>query len=273
MSDKNVMEALGLSKVTIVDGKVVEVTEPKVKYCPLFKRVRNIDELNCCTVKENMEYRIKTFGMCTDDRVTRMGNFLSFGVSEMLCLACKVGILDAAVIAADGCGTAVIDDPEIIQGMGGRISAIIETVPSENVISDIGKGRVLDPENATIDQIAGVRKAFDMGYSKVGVSTPFADQAEYFRKTYGDRIMIFGVHTTGISEADARKFFQYADIITSCASKWVREVAKECAVLQAGTKVPVYGATEAGAELMRAKLKELGKEPDTELTDGPYPLL
>ena len=36
------MECLGMSRVVIEDGKVVEVSEPKVKHCPLFKKYRGI---------------------------------------------------------------------------------------------------------------------------------------------------------------------------------------------------------------------------------------
>lgn len=112
-----------------------------------------------------------------------------------------------------------------------------------------------------------------MGYRKVGVTTHSADQAKLMRDKYGSDLVIFAVHTTGISEQEANVFFDCADIITSCASKWVREVAKSRALLQAGTKVPVYAATDKGARLMFAKLKELGREPDTEITGGPRPLL
>ncbi|MBQ8644339.1 MAG: DUF2099 family protein, partial [Candidatus Methanomethylophilaceae archaeon] len=41
---KHVMECLGMSRVTIADGKVVEVTELRVKYCPLFAKHRGIQE-------------------------------------------------------------------------------------------------------------------------------------------------------------------------------------------------------------------------------------
>ena len=60
------MEALGKSKIIIEDGKVADVSEPVVKYCPLFKKHRNIEELNCQSIKENIEFRVKDFGMCTD---------------------------------------------------------------------------------------------------------------------------------------------------------------------------------------------------------------
>jgi putative methanogenesis marker protein 8 len=267
------MEALGKSKIIIEDGKVVDVSEPVVKYCPLFKKHRNIEELNCQSIKENIEFRVKDFGMCTENRETKLDYFLNFGISEVMSLAVKQGSLDSVVMASDGCGTAVLNDAQIIQGMGGRISAIIETEPIESVIADIGAENILDPKTAEIDQIKGVIKAYEMGYSNVGVTTPFAQQAKLFREKYGDKIVIFGVHTTGISEDEANMFFDYADVITACASKYVREVAKTKAVIQAGTKVPIYGATERGKELMLAKLNELGKTPDTILEDGPYPLI
>jgi len=270
---EQIMEGPGMARVVIEDGRVTNVKAPRVRYCPLFKKLRNIDELNCETVKENVEFRIADFGLCTDRRVTRLDYFLNFGISELLSMALKQGRLDAAVIAADGCGTAVFTDPGLIQGMGGRISAIIQTEPAPSVIAAVGANRVLDPATACIDQPAGVAKAFAMGYRRVGVTTPFAEEARQYRQQYGDRIMIFGVHTTGITEVQARLFFANADVITACASKWVREIAQTAATLQAGTKVPIYGASAAGAELMRAKLEELGKEPDHGLTDSPLPLL
>ena len=39
---RHVMEALGKSRVVMEDVKVVSVSEPKVKYCPLFKKYRGI---------------------------------------------------------------------------------------------------------------------------------------------------------------------------------------------------------------------------------------
>ena len=126
---RHVMECLGKSRVVIEDGKVVEVSEPMVKVCPLFKKHRGIDELNKDTIKENIEYRINKFGMCTENRETRMRDFLSFGISEVMSLALKKGLINASVMAADGCGTVVLDDPELVQGLGGRISGIMETEP------------------------------------------------------------------------------------------------------------------------------------------------
>ena len=267
------MECLGMSRVVIEDGKVTEISKPRVKYCPLFKKYRNIDELNSESIRKNIEYRISSFGMCTESRETRMHDFLNFGISEVMSLAVEQKLLSAAVIAADGSGTCVLDDPEIIQGMGGRISGICETEPIRKVIDDIGAERILDPKTATIDQFGGVAKAFAMRYSTVGVTVAKAEDALAIRDAFGTNVIIFAVHTSGLSMKDAEIMFDTCDVITACASKSVRSIAKKRAILQAGTKVPVYAVTETGKKIMMLKLNELGKEPSYEDDDTPKPLI
>ena len=273
---RHVMECLGLSRVTVEDGKVVDVTEPKVRYCPLFAKRRGMEELNRDSIRENIEFRIQSFGMCSEDRVTEMNNFLNFGISETLCSALMNGKIDAAVIAADGCGTVVVTEPRLVQGLGGRISGICETEPIPKVVEAVGMENMLDPETARIDMEAGVDKAFAMGYERVAVTTPFVDSAVRMRGRYGDKLVIIGVHTTGMSEEDAAKAFDTFDIITACASRYLRE---ECLrrpdTLVAGNKVPVYGVTEKGKELVQDKLDEVGKEPwhPGEPTQYPDPLI
>ena len=43
--DKHVIEALGRARITVQDGKVVDVGEPKIEYCPLFHKHRGIEKL------------------------------------------------------------------------------------------------------------------------------------------------------------------------------------------------------------------------------------
>ncbi len=265
-----------MSRVVIEDGKVVDVSEPRVKHCPLFEKYRGIEELNKDTIRENIEYRIRTFGMCTEDRDTEMDNFLSFGVSETLSSALIDGVIDAAVIAADGCGTAVITDPKKVQGMGGRISGICKTEPIKKVVDAIGPENMLDPETARIDMVAGTEKAFGMGFGRISVTTPFVKDAVALRERYGDRVVIIGVHTTGMSREDAEKAFDTFDIITACASKHLREVCRSRPdTLVAGNKVPVYGITEIGKKMIQAKLDELGRKAwdPSEPEEPPEPLI
>ena len=270
---RHVMECLGRTRVVIEDGKVVEVGEPRVKSCPLFRKYRGIEEFNEDTIRENMEFRMEKFGMCTENRDTRMNYFLNFGISEILSLALKNKAIDAAVIAADGCGTVVLDDPELVQGLGGRISGIMETSPIQKVINDVGADRVLDPNTAKIDQFEGVGKAFAMHYNTVAVTIASPKDAQEIRDCFGRNVIVIGVHTTGVDEKEANMLYNFCDMISACASKHIREIGKTRAVLQVGTKIPIYAATERGAELMRAKLEELGMEPSTTLEDGPNPLV
>ena len=273
---RHVMECMGMSRVTIEDGKVTDVTEPRIRRCPLFAKYRGMGEITADVVRQNIEYRIDSFGMCTEDRVTRMGNFLSFGISETMSSALINGEIDAAVMAADGCGTVVLTDPEVVQGLGGRISGICETEPIPAVVEAVGEGNMLDPETARIDMVAGLDKAVSMGYRTVAVTTPSMSDARIMRERHGDRAVIIAVHTTGMSEDDARTAFDVCDIITACASKHLREeVARRPDVLIAGNKVPVYAVTEKGKRMVGAKLAELGREPwdPSQGEEPPEPLI
>jgi hypothetical protein len=117
-----------------------------------------------------------------------------------------------------------------------------------------------------------VAKAFGMRCGKVGVTITKADEADLIRNAFGHNVAIFAVHTTGTTMKDAVRMFDLCDVITACASECLRTVAKERALLQAGTKIPVYAATEFGKEIILAKLKELGKEPATGEDECPVPL-
>lgn len=275
MKDRHVIECMGMSKVIIEDGKVTVIEGPKITFCPLFKKYRNIDEITADAVKSNIEFRIGSFGMCSQNRELRMKDFLSFGISEVLSSALKRNRIDAAVIAADGCGTVVVTDPDIVQGLGGRISGLCETSPIENIIDGVGRNNVLDPATAKINMIEGVRKAKEMGYGRVAVTIVSAKDAVGLRSEFGDSVIIAAVHTSRMCQDDARIIFDTCDIITACASKAVREEAKRREILTVGNKIPIYGVTEKGKELVTVRLEETGREPWTgEGTETPpYPLI
>jgi len=275
MTDRHVMECLGMARVVIEDGKVTVAGGPMIKFCPLFKKYRNIDEITEDVVKSNIEFRIESFGMCTQNREIRMKDFRSFGISEILSSSLKHGKIDAAVIASDGCGTVVLTDPEVVQGLGGRISGLCETSPIENVINGVGRENVLDPATAEIDMIKGVRKAKAMGFEIVAVTVASAKDAAAIRKEFGGSVVIMAVHTSCMSPEDSRVVFDACDVITACASKHLREESKSRDIVIAGNKVPIYGVTEKGKELVMMRLEEVGKKPwdGKEPEDPPYPLI
>lgn len=279
MSDrpnKHVYEALGMSRVTIIDGKVVDVSDPQLKYCPLFNKYRNITTIDKQAVKENFEFRIKDFGMCTENRIVRNGDYISFGVSEILSKAIEDGVIEGAVIAADGCGTAVVKEAAVVQGLCGRISGLVETSPLNVVLDAVGRDYVLDPETTPIDQVKGAELAASKGMKRFAVTVAIADDAETIRKKFGSDVIIVAVHTSMVKRCDAEKFFEYCDFITSCASGHIRDIADSRSdIVIAGNKVPMVGVTEIGKELILNKLVAIGKKPwtGTPERDDPAPML
>ena len=135
--DRHVFETLGKARVVVEDGKVVEVGSPLVKYCRLWDKKRGIRELNERIIKENIEFRIRDFGMCTRDRVLEMDAFVGFGASETFMTALRSVLLDSTVTVCEGAGTVIAANPALVQGIGARLSGVIETTPVEGIIKRI----------------------------------------------------------------------------------------------------------------------------------------
>ena len=114
--DEHIIEAIGKSRIVIRNGKVVEVGEAQIKDCPLAKRFAYpIPDIKKDSVKANIEYRIKAFGMCTAEReVLDNREFVGFGASEILSFALHTGLVDAVVLASDGAGTVVAITPAMV---------------------------------------------------------------------------------------------------------------------------------------------------------------
>lgn len=267
------MEALGKTRVVVENGKVVEVGEPQLDYCPLFFKHRGIERITKDIVRSNIEFRIKDFGMCSPGRKMRMRDFLSFGISELMGMCVSNGILDCAVTVCDGAGTAVIDEPDLVQGIGGRISGLMETSPIDSVIAEIGRERVLEPETARIDQVAGARKAWDMGYRSIGVTVAKGNDAILLRKEFGDNVILFAVHTSGLDESEARTLLDNCDVVTACASKHLWRMAKEEGDMQVGTKVPVFAVTQVGKDICAVRIEQMELKAKSGPEDPPRPLI
>lgn len=262
--DEHIIEGLGRARIVVRDGKVVEVGEPQIGYCPIFDKHRGIKKLDSETIKKNIEFRIQDFGMCTPDRVLKMKDFLSFGVSEIVCTAMVKKLIDAAVIVCEGTGTLVVTDPEMVQGIGGRVSGLVSTTPIPEIIEKVGRQNVVDPATAKIDQEAGVKKAISMGYKDIAVSiidgTGARRMKEIEQQHPGVNIYTFVVHTTGMSEKEAELVYKYADIATGCASKFIREYGVKCNAYKVGDSVPMFGISERGTGLIEERIKFTGKE-------------
>ncbi|MDI3539970.1 MAG: hypothetical protein PWQ52_1093 [Methanolobus sp.] len=256
----HVMEILGKARVVVKDGKVVEVGEPQIGWCPIFEKARGIKAITKEEVRKNMEFRIRDFGLFTDKRKLEMDVFVGFGASEVMMTGLNRGLLDTTVTVCDGAGTVITNNPSLVQGMGARISGLVETEPIEATINGIADrgGIVLDPSGARIDPAGGVRKAAELGYRKIAVTVVFPETAKELRQLeqeMGLDLTIIGAHVTGIDKEFAAELAKYLDIVTTCASKHVREIVKPLA--QVGTAVPLFAITQKGKELLLERAKEV----------------
>jgi len=181
----HIMEMVGKARVVVKDGKVVEVGEPEVEWCPLFAKLRGVQNITPDEVKKNMEIRIRDLGMFTArSRLSDFDTYVAFGASEIMMSGLRNGFLETTVTACDGAGTVIASNPYLVQGIGGRMSGLIETEPIEEIIEGIQKlgGTVLDPSTAAIDPVGGVRKAAELGYKKIAVTTADSKTAKNLRE-------------------------------------------------------------------------------------------
>ena len=242
--------------MVVENGEVVEVGPPRVRYCRLWDKLRGIAELTEEKIKENIEFRIRDFGLCTANRVVEMDAFVGFGASETFMTALRHELLETTVTVCEGAGTVITSNPVLVQGIGARLSGVIETTPIPAIIEQLQArgGEVL--EHARIDQVAGLRKALAQGYERVGVTVATVEDARQCRALSASAVL-FGVHLTGISRTDAEALFELVDLLTACASPHIRELAGEYALLQAGTAIPIFALTPRGKDIILERAKEV----------------
>ncbi len=269
--DKHVIEALGKARIVIKDGEVVSIDEPMIDYCPIFGKYHNIEHITKDDIRKNIEYRIKDFGMCTKDRKLRMDDMLSVGISEILRSNLKLGNIDCVVGACEGTGTLIMDEADLVQGVGGRVSGLVSTTPIPEIIEQVGEENVLNPETAELNQLKGLKMAIDKGYKSIAITIIPCEMIKQIRQypiPDDVNVYIFVAHTTAITEELANMAFECADIVTACASREVINLAQIKKPYYYGTAVPIFAVSENGRKFLDARLKDVGKK----LSINEYPL-
>ena len=281
MNDRHVIEALGKAKVVIENGKITYIGEPVVDYCSIFDNGQHKGDLTKEFIKSNIEKRIEEFGMCTPQRSIDVEDTMSFGTSETLKTNMIKGNIDCVVGACEGVGTLLINDAEIVQGVGGRVSALISTTPIKEVMEKVGKENVLNPETAELNPLKGLEMAIERGYKNIAITiipTEMVKDLRQYPKPDDVNIYIFVAHTTNVSKKEAEMLFDYADVISGCSSINIRETAEERKPYYAGKKVPLYAVTENGKKLLNERLEYIGyelceKKYPQDFTQSPKPLI
>jgi putative methanogenesis marker protein 8 len=255
------------SWVTISAGKVVNVTEPVLKFCPLANSL--YDDFRSSVAREPgglrdvvrgvIESKIKEYGFFTSRR-----NFfirkvsIPYGASEMLMFALNKKVIDAAVTVCDGAGTVITDEGMITQGIGARMHSLVRTSPIPATMSRLqAMGARVVSGDAKIDQLRGVKKAIELGYKRIAVTVRGFDsqilqEIRDLESLSHTKIIVLVVCTTGVSVAQVEQIRRDADIVWSCASAEVRETIGEVAVLQISKHIPVFVLTSTGIDFVAA---------------------
>lgn len=255
------------SFVSVSKGRVIHVSDPTLRFCPLashlykgFKDIAGADkEALKLEIKSAIESKIRDYGFFTPQRKLLHGEtVIAFGASEMLMLALKKKSIDAAVTVCDGAGTVVSDNAEVVQGIGGRMNSLLLTSPIKEIIARLKELNChVVFANALIDQVKGVEKAIESGYKKIAV-TVSGHNSEILKRirrleaSGNVTVTILVVCTTGISNEKIDYIRDYADIVWSCASRDIRKKIGAMALLQISKQIPVFVLTHKGVDFVTA---------------------
>jgi putative methanogenesis marker protein 8 len=251
------------SYVAISNGTVIVVTEPCMKYCPLagvlYKGLNLSSDPSIVKgiIKKAVEAKINEFGFFTGERrLSGSNTAIPFGASEILMYSLRSRVIDAAVVVCEGAGTVIVDKPDVVQGIGARMNGIFYTSPVKGIIEKLKRAgaRILS-EDGTINQIKGVERAAYLGYKNVAVTVnasmdePLGILRE-MEKKLRISLVSMAVCTTGINDNRIMEIVGSADIVWSCASEGIREMAGKKAIVQLSRIIPVFVLTKKGLGLI-----------------------
>ncbi len=268
--------------------KAVRATEIPIKYCPLMvKLLKEVGgeyaEILINTLEtNNKELQEKAMCNLINEVVIKGGYFdtnrplnsceanVLFGASETMSSAFKNNLIDAAVIVSNNLGTIITTNSSNTQGAVKRMTGLFYTSPSLKLVNTAINSNIIPvfPYTASIDQLEGVKKAISLGYKNIAVSVAAGDN--YLHKELNDlekdgiKIYKFGLCSTGISKETSEIMKEYADVIWTCASKYVTEIVEPNAIAQVGIKIPVHIMTKKGWEIVKNHLKEINEKLNIE---------
>jgi putative methanogenesis marker protein 8 len=250
------------ARVRISERGVEVLSEPIVEYCPLHNALYGTEKIDAEAVRKSVEKKIAGFGFCCENRVFNAEPIVAYGASEMMSFWLEKGLIDCAIVVCEGAGTIVTANGKLVQAIGARLTGIIKTSPIQKIIKRIEAdgGFVLDKATAKINQVEGVKKAFNLGFNRIAVSVAgFQAKAISEIRDYeadaGLDVLIFSVCNTCV-DMDAVPHIAKADIACASASKLLRTEIGSNALLQLGVTIPVYVLTEKGRKLVLAYLAD-----------------
>lgn len=265
--------------------KAIKATPIPIKYCPLMTKLLkevggDIAEKILMTLQTEGE-KLQTEAMCDliNEVVIKSKYFdtnrplnsceanVLFGASETIASAFDNNLVDAAVIVSNNLGTIITTNSNNTQGAVKRMTGLFYTSPSEKLVETAMNENIIPvfPYTAEIDQIAGIKKAIELGYKKIAVSVAAKDnyllkQIKQIEKENNVLIYKFGLCSTGIDEKTAIIMKDNADVIWSCASKQIKNYVEPHAIAQVGIKIPVHIMTSQGWQIVKNHLVKMNPE-------------
>lgn len=250
------------SRVRILQRDIEVLTAPKVEYCPLHESLYGTKGIDKKSVRKNVERKISGYGFCCQNRAFDAESIVAYGASEIMQVWLEKGLRDCAVVVCEGAGTVIASNGELVQAIGARLTGIVKTTPIKEIIEHIeaNSGVVLDKETACIDQVEGVKRAFELGFKCVAVSVAgfqakAISEIREFEKSVNLDILIFSVCNTCVCNVDV-KHIAKADVACASASKALRTQIGNKTLVQLGMAIPVYALTEKGKKFVLAYLAE-----------------
>jgi putative methanogenesis marker protein 8 len=233
-----------------------------IEYCPLHEAIYATKHIDVEAVKKSVEMKMAGFGFCCGNRTFDAEPLVPYGASEMMQFWLDNGLIECAVVVCEGAGTVIAKSGKLVQAIGARLTGIIRTSPIQEIIEHIEAedGVVLDKTSAKIDQVKGVRQAFNLGFKRVAVSVAgfqakaISEIRKFEAETKTD-VLIFSVCNTCVGN-DAVEHIAKADVACASASKILRNEIGSKALMQLGMTIPVYVLTEKGKKLVLAYLAE-----------------
>ena len=109
------------------------------------------------------------------------------------------------------------------------------------------------------------------------VTVVSADDVKRIReieKQYEDvRVYIFVAHVSEVSEEDAEIILDYADVVTGCASKYIRDIGIDRGFFKAGDCIPIFGISEDGKNFLKRRIDKIGGLKEKTDAKIPKPLI
>jgi putative methanogenesis marker protein 8 len=158
--------------VKVKDGKIEVLTKPGIRCCPLRRDLYGIQEESRETVQRVLQGHMQELSMYGPHRILELQEEpVSFGASEILADAMRVGLVDSAVVVCEGAGTVVATRPEVLQAIGAHMTGLVKTEPIKEIQDGLEKrGCLLLDRQGTMDQVRGFEQAASAGFKKIAVT-------------------------------------------------------------------------------------------------------